>query len=134
MADRQSFEGTSLAHSVGLSFPSLQLGIACSVRRRIQPQFDASLQNSNFLPDKWDPSQAPRLYYPGFDANGNRIAVDPVTGQTQPTAAGTIVPNSGNCARAGRGIVEIKRRSIFQGGYALAWATSADTGPMLASL
>jgi len=34
MADRQSFEGTSLAHSVGVSFPSLQLGIACSVLRR----------------------------------------------------------------------------------------------------
>jgi len=61
-------------------------------------------------------------------------------GQTQPAVAGTIVPNSGNCARAGRGIVkvrqtgEIKRRSIFQGGYALAWATSADTGQMLARL
>ena len=97
------------------------------------PDRDGISREKN-LPDKWDPSQAPRLYYPGFDANGNRIAVDPVTGQTQPTAAGTIVPNSGNCARAGRGIVEIKRRSIFQGGYALAWATSADTEPMLASL
>lgn len=30
----------------------------------IQPQFDASLQTSNFLPGKWSGSQAPRLYYP----------------------------------------------------------------------
>lgn len=63
----------------------------------IQPQFDASLQTSNFLPGKWDPAQAPRLYDPGLGANGNRIAIDPVTGQTQPAGAiGTIVPGSGN--------------------------------------
>ena len=60
-------------------------------------------------------------------------------GQTQPAVAGTLVPNSGNCARAGRGIVkarqtgEIKRR-WFKVDMHLAWATSADTGQMLARL
>ena len=75
----------------------------------IEPQFDASLQTSNFLPDKWDPKQQPRLYFPGFDAGGKRAAMDPVTGQVLPAVAiGTIVPNSGNLLngvfQAGSGI------------------------------
>jgi hypothetical protein len=75
----------------------------------IQPQYDASLQTSNFLPNDWSASKAPRLYYPGFDASGNRVAVDPVTGQVLPAVAiGAIVPGSGDLLngilQAGHGI------------------------------
>ena len=87
----------------------------------IQPQFDASLQTSNFLPEKWDSTQAPRLYYPGFDANGNRVAVDPVTGQMQPAVAiGTIVPNSGNLLNG-----------VFQAGHGISKYLMASPGILL---
>ena len=87
----------------------------------IQPQFDASLQTSNFLPNKWDPSQAPRLYYPGFDANSNKIAIDPVTGQTAPVGAiGTIVPNSGNLLDG-----------VFQAGHGISKYLMASPGILL---
>ncbi len=63
----------------------------------IQPQFDAALQTSTFLPDRFDRSKASRLYRPGFDAAGARAAIDPVTGATTAFAnVGKIVPNSGN--------------------------------------
>ena len=63
----------------------------------IQPQYDAALQTSNFFPNQWDPSRAPRLYWPVFDSKGQRVVRDLVTGQTLPISAiGSIVPNSGN--------------------------------------
>ena len=43
----------------------------------IQPQYDTRTQTSNFLPERYDPAQAPRLYYPGRDAAGNRVARRP---------------------------------------------------------
>ena len=75
----------------------------------IQPQFDASLQTSTFLPERFDQKQASRLYRPALDATGNKIGVDPLTGQTVPFAsAGRIVPNSGNIlngiAQAGKDV------------------------------
>src|SRR6266850_5728412 len=36
----------------------------------LQPTYDTRLQASNFLPDRYDPARAPRLYYPGRDAAG----------------------------------------------------------------
>jgi hypothetical protein len=63
----------------------------------IQPQFDSSLQTSTFLPDRYDPSKAVRLYRPVLNAQGQRVAFDPVTGETRPgTDIGKIVPNSGD--------------------------------------
>jgi len=74
----------------------------------MQPTYDTRLQASNFLPDKYDPAQAPRLYYPGKDAAGNRVAVDLATGATLPTVnIGRIVPGSGTLSGlfgAGQGI------------------------------
>lgn len=76
----------------------------------IQPQYDAALQTSNFLPELYDPSKAPRLYQPAFDTDGKTvIAFDPVTGQKlASTAIGKIVPNSGDLLngirQAGKGI------------------------------
>ncbi len=75
----------------------------------IQPQYDEDLQTANFLPDRFNAADAPRLYRPGKDAAGNRVAVDPVTGQTLAAVyIGRIVPNSGKLlngvVQAGAGI------------------------------
>jgi hypothetical protein len=68
-----------------------------------QPQYDASLQASTFVPSVWNASQQPRLYQPQM-VNGVRSAVDPVTGQTLAAAfIGYMVPNTGNIAN---GIVQ----------------------------
>ncbi len=74
----------------------------------IQPQFDAALLTSTFLPERYDARQAVRLYRPAGTPS-NPSAVDPVTGQTAPaTAIGRIVPNSGNLtdgiAQAGKDV------------------------------
>jgi Carboxypeptidase regulatory-like domain len=71
-----------------------------------QPQYDTLLQGGNFLPDKWDQSQAPALYVPGCVNNANpctgtnRQAKNPITGQllgpNTTLAIGSLVPNSGN--------------------------------------
>jgi hypothetical protein len=75
----------------------------------IQPQQDTLGQTANFLPNKWDPSQAPRLYYPALDASGTLIAIDKATGQTTSGAnVGRIVPNTGSITngvfQAGKGV------------------------------
>jgi Carboxypeptidase regulatory-like domain/TonB-dependent Receptor Plug Domain len=63
-----------------------------------QPQYDASLQASTFVPNLWDASKAPRLYLPQM-VNGVRSAVDPQTGQVLPAAdIGYIVPGTGSVA------------------------------------
>ena len=72
-----------------------------------QPQYDASLQASTFVLNKWDPSQAPRLYQPAI-VGGVRSAVDPPTGQVLPAYdIGLQVPNTGNpfngVVQAGKG-------------------------------
>ena len=69
-----------------------------------QPQYDVLGQASNFLPDKWNASQAPVLYVAGCAAQpctgANRQALNPLTGQllgaNTAFAIGTLVPNSGN--------------------------------------
>src|SRR2546423_3409451 len=76
----------------------------------IQPQYDAALQTSNFLPNLYDPSRATRLFRPAFGPDGKTLlAVDPGTGQTLPAyAIGKMVPNSGDplngIRQAGKGI------------------------------
>jgi Carboxypeptidase regulatory-like domain len=51
------------------------------------PQYDASLQASNFLPDQYNPANAAVLYVPAClgaspCSGSNRVALDPRTGQT----------------------------------------------------
>ncbi len=75
----------------------------------IQPQFDAGLQTSTFLPNRFDPSKASRLWRPALDAAGKQIAVDPGTGAINPfTSVGRIVTGSGNIlngiAQAGKDV------------------------------
>jgi Carboxypeptidase regulatory-like domain/TonB-dependent Receptor Plug Domain len=63
-----------------------------------QPQYDAGMQASTFVPSKWDPAQAPRLYQPAVNpANNTRSAYDPVA-KTYLTSnyIGVLIPGSGN--------------------------------------
>ena len=75
----------------------------------IQPYYDKSLNASNFIPSAWNGSQAVRLYWPTLDAGGNKVGIDPATGQiVSSLLIGKEVPNSGNIAngliQAGKGI------------------------------
>jgi hypothetical protein len=75
----------------------------------IQPYYDKSGLSSNFLADKYDPKQAPRLYWPVLNSAGQRVGIDRATGQLVPaTLIGLIVPNSGSLTDgvflAGQGI------------------------------
>jgi hypothetical protein len=62
----------------------------------LTPQWDTTLQASNFLPDKFDPAQAARLYVPvcigAYPCSGaNRRGMDPaLVGNTTPTLANTV--------------------------------------------
>lgn len=74
-----------------------------------QPWYDSTLKASTFVPNQWNASDAPRLYEPALAPNGQRIAYDPVTGQSLPAVdIGAIVAGSGNVTngilQAGHGI------------------------------
>ena len=76
----------------------------------LTPQWDTTLQASNFLPDRFDPAQAVRLFRPAM-VNGARMGQDPVTGQVVPARfIGRVVPGSGNrfngAFQAGQGLDE----------------------------
>ena len=77
----------------------------------IQPTYDQMLQTSTFWVNKYDPTQAVQLFWPCWDASGNRIGVNRkdcsasapgaiTTTQYLPNPAslyiGRVVPNSGN--------------------------------------
>ena len=85
----------------------------------LTPQWDTTLQASNFLPDRFDPSQAVRLFTPAM-INGTRVGYDPVSGQTVDARfIGRIVPGSGNrfngSFQAGQGINdELQDGSTFK--------------------
>jgi hypothetical protein len=72
----------------------------------VQPQYDQAFLTSNFIPGLYNSADAVRLFEPGLNAAGQRVAIDPVTGQTLAAAfIGRIVPNSGDIAnglRTGR--------------------------------
>jgi hypothetical protein len=62
----------------------------------VTPQWDASGLAGNFLPDKFDPSAAVRLFRPAI-VGGQRVGYDASTGQTVDAAfIGRIVPGSGD--------------------------------------
>jgi hypothetical protein len=63
-----------------------------------QPQYDASLQASTFVPADWNPAQAPRLYAPAINpATGLRAAYDPKANVYLPANdIGLLIPGSGN--------------------------------------
>ena len=76
----------------------------------LTPQYDSTLQASNFLPDEYNRANAVELYRPGFDAAGNRVGVDPNNPANIVNARfiGRIVPGSGErfngAFQAGQGI------------------------------
>lgn len=86
------------------------------------PNYDGYYNDSNFIPEQWKSSSAPRLYVFGCDngvypcAAANRRAMDPATGQFIGTSAqasilvGTLVPGSGSTSNglvlAGQGIAK----------------------------
>ncbi len=62
------------------------------------PYYRPDNQVANFDPSRYDPSQAPRLYYPAT-VNGTRVGLDRTTGQTvNQIYIGTFVPGTGNPA------------------------------------
>ena len=61
----------------------------------IQPQYDAALQTSAWNKALWNQANAGVLWQPALDANGARIAVNPVTGQTGPYATVGSLVNTG---------------------------------------
>lgn len=64
-----------------------------------QPQYDASLQASTFVPSLWDPKKAPRLYVPAITpgTTNGRSAYDAVTNTYLPSFdIGLEVPGSGD--------------------------------------
>ena len=83
-----------------------------------QPQYDSLSQSSNFFPNLWSPSAAPKLYLPACPGGVNpcattaRQALNPVTGQllgpNSSLAIGQVVSGSGNptngIVQAGDGI------------------------------
>ena len=60
-------------------------------------QFDTHHSQAGFDPQTYNPANAPRLYYPFLNAQGQRVGIDQVTG-TQVSAAliGKYVPNTGS--------------------------------------
>jgi hypothetical protein len=63
------------------------------------PQYDMNFSQAGFSAAAYDPKQAPRLYYPGLNAAGQRVGVDTVTGIQVPAALiGKYVPGTGNTA------------------------------------
>jgi len=79
----------------------------------LTPQWDTSLQASNFLPDKFNPADAATLYVPACIgaspcSGSNRVALDPNTGQTTDARfIGRLTPGSdrfNGAYQAGQGI------------------------------
>ena len=62
------------------------------------PYTDKNDLAASFIPSRYDPTQAPRLYYPVL-VSGQSLGYDAVTGTTVPAALiGALVPGSGNPA------------------------------------
>jgi hypothetical protein len=57
----------------------------------------STLETAVFVPERYDPASAPRLYQPARINNQN-VAFDPVTGQVRPNVfVGSFVPGTGGC-------------------------------------
>ena len=66
---------------------------------RNQPQYDARNQLASFNMALYDPKNAPVLLRPAFDANGKKVAIDPISGKTfNAGLIGTFVPGVGSIA------------------------------------
>ena len=62
----------------------------------VPPTYESTNQIAGFDPSLWNPAQTVTLYQPGL-SGGQRVAVNPLTGQTAAVGLiGAIVPGSGN--------------------------------------
>jgi len=78
-----------------------------------RPWHQANDLGLNFIPSAYNPAQAVTLYRPALDAQGNRVAQDPSTGQFLPAGfIGAIVPGSGNMSN---GLVSAKAAGVPSG-------------------
>jgi hypothetical protein len=60
----------------------------------VQPQYDAALQTSSFNPGLYDPANAAVLRTAALNSSGQRVSVNPLTGEIGPAALiGSIVNN-----------------------------------------
>jgi hypothetical protein len=92
-----------------------------------QPQHDFYGHSSNFFPEQWSLSNAPRLYQPGcpggvYPCPTTRQAMDPRTGQLLGPASavriGQLVPGTGDPAQ---GLIQQGQQGISEFGYV--WPT-----------
>jgi len=62
------------------------------------PCWDEGKRQATFNVNQWKASEAPYLYVPALNAQGARVAKNPITGALESTAVliGKLVPNSGN--------------------------------------
>src|SRR5581483_4278472 len=61
------------------------------------PWHQRSNIQSGFAPSAWNPANGSILYTPGLNSAGQRVAVNPVTGQQSPAVyIGAIVPGVGS--------------------------------------
>jgi hypothetical protein len=85
-----------------------------------QPWFDSTNLASTFVPGKWNASQAPLLYQPAL-VSGQRVGLNPVTGQTLPAAdIGYLVAGTGTLTN---GILQSKNgiSQYLNAGPSWAW-------------
>ena len=77
----------------------------------IQPQYDAGMITSSFLPSNFNPAQASRLYQPQLNATGQLTgAIDTVTGQTLSSVfVGRLVPGTGSVTN---GIIQPNQNGV----------------------
>ena len=61
----------------------------------IQPQYDAALQTSAWNPALYDPANRAVLRTAGLDSAGQRISINPLTGQQGPAALIGSIVNTG---------------------------------------
>lgn len=62
-------------------------------------QYDVNQTLAAFFPQDYNPAQAPLMYVPGLNSSGQRVGVDPATGQYVSSALiGEFVPGTGNTA------------------------------------
>src|SRR6266404_4343559 len=61
----------------------------------IQPQYDAALQTSSWNKALYDPASGGVLMTAGKDSSGNRVAINPLTGETGPAALIGSIVNTG---------------------------------------
>lgn len=91
----------------------------------LPPQANLNNTSASFVMSAYDPKQAARLYYPGYDSAGRQVSVDKLTGKTSyPSLVGTFVPCSvggyASCPSYTPGMVVMDGTGLPQSGYTVA--------------